>query len=158
MTAYVIDTNIALYLLEGVPEVVTFMEHLAKDSSAVILFSVITKMEMYSSPLVATEAHRQDVDSVLAIAHEVLDVDDHIAATCGELRQLCTSQPGEECPTCHRRSQGKLKAANAIIAATGVTEGALLVTRNVKDFATLMDAGRLRVINPFAQAQLSVGG
>jgi predicted nucleic acid-binding protein len=99
MPAYVIDTDIATYVLEGRKEVVA--------------------------------------------------VDTEVARVAGELRRLNNAgRPVEQCPTCHRRLGGRLRLPDALVAATAITESAVLVTHNVKDYGHLVGRGLLTVENP----------
>lgn len=74
-------------------------------------------------------------------------MDGEIGALAGKLRRTQNHASPAKCPSC-RRTLGKLKLPDALIAATAISEGAILVTRNVKDFASLAKSGLLKVITP----------
>ncbi len=76
---------------------------------------------------------RQWLGSLLAIPPEIVPVDDRTAQLAGQLRA------GRERAGC------VVTQADMLIAATALTSGRILVTRNVKDFS---DCG-VTVLNPF---------
>ena len=71
--------------------------------------------------------------ALLSLPPNVLEIDDKIAKLAGNLR---AKQEGK----------GKIRTqADMLIAATAITKGLILVTRNTKDFS---DSG-VSVLNPF---------
>lgn len=51
---YVIDTNVIVYTMQGIPEAVSFMEMVGANQSQ-ILYSVIVEAELFSSHLLTKE-------------------------------------------------------------------------------------------------------
>jgi predicted nucleic acid-binding protein len=125
-TNYLIDTNIAIYLLNGSlnENALRFIEPIVNESYNL---SVITKIELLgfafpdSDKLTDT---KNFIDDGILIA-----LTDDIVEQTITLRQLY-----------------KIKMPDAIIAATAIVFDYTLLSRNDKDFAHIVD---LKYINPF---------
>ena len=108
MPAPVFDTNIVVDWLRDWPQASRELERYPQHS-----ISRITWMEVLAGEPPAT---RDDVRDLLS-AFELIEVDGRIAAAAADIR--------------HRT---RIKLLDAIILATAQTQGALLITRNTKDF------------------------
>lgn len=134
MNKYVVDTNIVIATMQGIPEAVDFMEAIESTESEV-LYSVIVEAELFSSPLL-TEDDKTDLRKLLSMG-DIIDVDSETALKAAELRALS-----------RRLYHRKMKLPDALVAATALMTSATLVTRNVEDFKHLQRHG-LRIHNPF---------
>ena len=124
---YLIDTNIAIYFLDGVlpPATLPFIQSvLGKECN----LSIITKIELlgwsFPNPLKATETTSFVNNSV------IFPLSDEVAQKTISIRKL-----------------HKIKLPDAIIAATALVYDITLVSRNDKDFASIPF---LKYINPFS--------
>lgn len=84
---------------------------------ASLLTSIVTRAELFAGPDCETTRGRSDARKILTIARE-LPIDIEVSELAGEIRR------------CH-----KTKLPDALIAATAIREGAILITRNVRDFS-----------------------
>lgn len=157
MPAYVIDTDIASDILQGRPDAVRVFAAVQRSPSNRIYFSRVTQAELLSTPGL-TPDQVEDIDRLMASADAVLDIDDQIARVAGDLRQTNNSgHPPQRCPSCGRRLGGRLKLPDALVVATAITENAVLVTGNIKDYAHLVQQGRLIIVNPRSISQRKLG-
>lgn len=124
---YLLDTNILLYQVAGVPEPVSLVSSLAPDGIAI---SIVTYMEVYQSTLRAANPAEAQVrlteylDSV-----PILAFSESTARRCAEVREAL-------------RRQGKRvrqRALDLLIAATALEHDLTLVTRNRADFEDIPD-------------------
>jgi predicted nucleic acid-binding protein len=104
----VFDTNIVIDWLRGLPQAATELARYRRHR-----ISRISWMEILAREPLETRDH---VQSLIA-PFEVIDLDSRIATAAADLR---------------RRSHMKL--LDAMILATAQVNGAILVTRNIKDF------------------------
>lgn len=108
MVAPVFDTNIVIDWLKDRPQAIQELERYPRHS-----ISRITWMEVLAGEPPGT---RDNIRDLLA-SFELVEVDGRIAAAAADVR--------------HRT---RMKLLDAIILATAQTQGALLITRNTKDF------------------------
>lgn len=123
---YLIDTNIIIYLLDGVlPDF--SLAYLAKIIETESNISVVTQMEVlgYSFESISDENQTNDFINKCV----VLPLDFNVVQTVIKLRK-----------------KNKLKLPDAIIAATAIVHNLTLITRNENDFSKITD---LKIINPF---------
>lgn len=153
MDADLIDTDIATYILQGRPEAVEFLAGLQAKQCR-IFFSEVTRAELLSTPGLS-EAQSQEIEALMGCATAVIEVDAEIARLAGELRRNHNAGTRKACSACGRRSGGKLRLPDAIVAATAISEDATLATNNEHDYAGLVQAGVLRVFNPMQAQQVS---
>lgn len=132
----VVDTNIVIYTLKGIQEIVEVMEKFEADDIEVF-YSTIVEAELFSFHEL-TQEQRIKIRGILDIG-EIVEVDSKIALKAAELRALSRN-------IYHR----KLKLPDAIVAATAFVNSALLITRNTEDFSHLRGHG-LNIWNPFEQ-------
>lgn len=116
-----IDTNIVIYYLDGVPKISLFFKN-AQDKMAI---SMITVAEVLSYNY--SEVERSKVENFLKSRFVWLEVSEAVAFKTGRIRTL-----------------KKMKTPDAIIASTALCHGLTLVTRNVKDFVHLP----INLVNP----------
>lgn len=129
LKGYLLDTNILIYHLKGdIPErEIEKLEGILKRS---FIISVITKIEFLGW-------RKHTVDGFLK-AHEflrhaaIVPVDNELADLAIELRR-----------------KSNIKLADALIAATALSNDLVLVTGNEDDFKTLEE---LEIYNPLTQA------
>ncbi|HUW65601.1 MAG TPA: type II toxin-antitoxin system VapC family toxin [Spirochaetia bacterium] len=135
---YLVDTNIVIYILNGVEEVVGLAEKF-EDDNIEVYFSTIVEAELFSFHEL-TQEERIKIRDILNLG-EIVDVDSEVALKAADLRSLS-----------RKTYQRKLKLPDAIVAATAILCSAVLVTRNIEDFYHLLNHG-LRIWNPFNQQQ-----
>lgn len=132
---FLVDTNIVIYILQGLEEIVKAMEVL-EDDNIEVYYSTIVEAELFSFHEL-TKGQRVKIRGILNLG-EIIDVNSEIALKAAELRALS-----------RKNYQRKLKLPDAIVAATAFTYSAALITRNVEDFSHLRDHG-LCIWNPFS--------
>ncbi len=123
--AYLIDTDIALDHLAGVPEAIALLDELA-DSD--LFISIVTCMETYQSVLRSpNRAEAQEQFAAFVAVVPALPFSESVAQRCAMLRETL-------------RLQGKRVRARALdlmIAATALEHTLTLVTRNTRDYADI---------------------
>jgi predicted nucleic acid-binding protein len=131
---YLLDTNVISELARKKPNssVIEFFESLDE-----ITISVITIEEIEFGIERLPQAERNNLwkwwSALLSIPPKILVVDDKIAKLAGNLRAK-------------QETKGKSRTqADMLIAATAISHGLILATRNLKDFS---DSG-VSVLNPF---------
>lgn len=126
MTGYLLDTNILIYYLAGtLPEdVKPVIERIVQESFNI---SIITRIE-----LLGWKGHTEEGR---IMARQLLD-----CARCIPL-----TEPLAE-TTIQIRNVARISLPDAVIAASAISLGAILVTRNDKDFS---DVTGLQICNPF---------
>lgn len=136
MSVYLIDTNVISELARKNPdpEVVAFVASVPNVRVSVILFHELA----FGCEAAPSERRAKLAVFVSAMrakfGQRTIPVDLKIAENAGQLRALA-------------KAQGRvLTVADALIAASAVACGAVLATRNVKDF----DGLGLAVFNPFS--------
>lgn len=134
--AYLVDTNVVSELLRRAPSisVVRFLEE-----NPDLFISVIVFHELEYGIHCAADTDRRAKLQAYALslrqqfAGRIIDVDLQLAETAGRLRAF-------------ERSSGRVLAElDALIAATAMVKGFILVTRNIKDFETLS----IPLLNPW---------
>jgi predicted nucleic acid-binding protein len=131
---FVVDTNIVVYTLKGVQEIVDVMEKL-EDDNIEVYYSTIVEAELFSFHEL-TQEQRIKIRGILDLG-QIIDVDSEVALKAAELRALS-----------RKTYQRKLKLPDAIVAATAFLCSAVLITRNVEDFSHLRGHG-MHIWNPF---------
>ncbi len=126
-TRYLLDTNTAIYFLEGVLPApsLPFMESVLDVECNL---SIITKIELlgWQFPSVQKESDATEFVSASTIFGLTDDIANQVIAI---------------------RKSLKIKLPDAIIAATALIHGFELITRNEDDFKSVQG---LKVVNPFA--------
>ncbi len=127
MRRHLLDTNILIYyLVDAIPqESVATIEAIFSSSFRV---SIITKIEFLGWRKHTPEGYALAEDFIRSA--EVYPLTDTIA----------------DCAIKLRRMHG-VKLPDAVIAATAIVHGCVLVTRNEQDFARICS---LEIVNPFA--------
>ena len=114
MTSYTLDTNVAIYYLKQEKSAIDFFEETTKTFSPLYI-STITELELWSFPGMEKDEEKR-IDDLLRI-FAIIVPDSRIARAGGLLRR-----------------RYRLKTPDAIIAATALVTGTVLVTRNIRDF------------------------
>lgn len=103
------------------------------------------RAELLSTPGL-TEKEVQQIEELMEAATGIIQVDSDIARLAGELRRSNNDgRRAEQCPTCRKRLGGRLRLPDALIAATAITEDAVLVTGNIRDYKRIPN---LKLDNP----------
>lgn len=122
---YLIDTNIAIYFLDGfLPESAKYWVLNVLNISSNL--SIITKIELLSKPM---DKEQENTLEIFLKNSNIYSLDDLIVNKTVEIRRTY-----------------KLKLPDALIAGTAITHQLTLVTRNTKDFVRVSE---LKIINPF---------
>jgi len=121
---HLFDTNALIYYLAGEAPHVKEIFRALKERAERLSVSVISKIELLS---IDDEAELAKVETLLG-AVDVLGLDDRVVEESARVRRAY-----------------KLKLPDAIIAATALTHGYTLVTRNLQDFGRV---GGLDVVDP----------
>jgi hypothetical protein len=126
MKRYLLDTNILIYYWKGeIP--VSEINRIEEILTHSFIISIITKIELLGWRKHTTDGLAR-ARSFLECA-EILPVDDDLAEFTIELKR-----------------NNNIKLADALIAATAISNEMVLVTRNEDDFSVLND---LEIYNPF---------
>ena len=124
--AYLIDTDIVLDHLAGLPDATALLGELAADSD--LFISIVTYMEAYQSVLRSPTQHEaQEQFTAFVTVVPVLPFAEDVARRCAALRETL-------------RRQGRRVRARALdlmIAATALEHQLILVTRNRHDYADI---------------------
>ena len=124
---YVVDTNVWVYAAAGITKAVGALDMAAEAEWAG--YTAITRLELFGYPGLRS-GEEELLRSMLACFDEV-DVSGGIVDKAIEIRR-----------------KRRMKAPDAIIAATAVVMKATLVTRNVQDFRGIYD---IEILNPFGR-------
>ena len=126
LTDYLLDTNILIYYWKGeIPSSqIKNIEDILKRS---LTISIITKIELLGWRSHTTEGFLRAKEFLRHA--KILPVDNDLADLTIELRR-----------------NSNIKLADALIAATALLNGLVLITRNEEDFAMIED---LVIYNPF---------
>lgn len=135
MPSYVIDTDVVSdILLQRHSQAHALFKSLQTNEANLLFISEITHTELLSIPTLK-EDDIKSIEELLECFDDVVMVDGEISRLAGELRRSANSAKViDSCEKCRRRFGGKLKTPDALIAATAISEGAILITRNTKDF------------------------
>ncbi|HHY73290.1 MAG TPA: type II toxin-antitoxin system VapC family toxin [Bacillus bacterium] len=138
MAKVIFDTNFYTDLLSGYPKVVeTFKKHILENDS--ILMPSIIMHEVLSNTKYEIElATQQAVDRYIRLSdNNIIGLTEQIAKKAAEIRR-------------HYRIHynNKLKAPDAIIAATAILYGAILISNNYNDFKHAISDLGLNFFNP----------
>lgn len=144
MGSYVFDTDVACDILAGESFAVQLLDLLQTDESHRIFISEMTRGELLSTKNL-TKDMEQDIDNLVECFDEVITVDETISRKVAELRRK-SNGPTNHCSTCNRRTAGRLKMPDSIVAATAYTEDAVLITRNYQDYQRLSEQELLTVM------------
>ena len=123
---YLIDTNIAIYLLDGnIPvNAISFLEKIIDNQ---YFISVISKMELLGFDF--SDVSKNEITAAFVAESDLIGLTDEVVAQTIALRKI-----------------KRMKLPDAIIAATALTYNFTLVSRNDKDFDRIPN---LDYINPF---------
>ena len=134
----VIDTNIWLYVVAGVPSAVRYLTQLVEQQDTVIFYSVVTYIEIYSYSNLDSEKRRV-FEQLLSIG-KLVELDEHISLVAADLRVARKKVTGKN-----------LKIADACVAATASVQNAMLITNDIDDFKNIE---KLKCLNPIDPTEL----
>lgn len=142
-STYLFDTDCLISLLQGDVDIVDLTKSIQAQSDSRMLLSEMSRLELLSNARLDDQA-QANIDALVEGFDEVIDIDETISRKAAELRRL---KPGVGviCSACGKRSGGKLKTPDSIIAASAISENALLVTRNLSDYEHLCDQTELEL-------------
>jgi len=123
---YLLDTNIVLYALKKEPVVLEWLAKVAENRAEAAI-SVISVIELLGYPDMSASEEKA-VKTVL-----------------GKIEQIGLDEPVVETTILVRR-KARIKLPDAIIAASAMATGRVLVTRNISDFRKVAN---LKTCNPF---------
>ncbi|PIR44648.1 MAG: hypothetical protein COV10_04065 [Candidatus Vogelbacteria bacterium CG10_big_fil_rev_8_21_14_0_10_51_16] len=121
---FTLDTNVIIYYLAGDVEVVTWLDKEA--AHAAVYVPTVVRAELLSKPGL-TKKQYVDVITFPSQTQQV-PLDTHIADLVGDIRRLT-----------------KLRTPDAIVAATALSAGTTLLTRNTKDFTKVPSLNVMKV-------------
>lgn len=125
---FVLDTDILIDLLRGVPEAKTFFEKI-KTREYVVYYSAILEVEIFAGQTAGSPEEEKTIKDILELMTR-LDIDGVVAKKAGEFRR-----------------KYNCSVPDAIIAATAVTHKIqTIATRNKKHFETIPD---VKVFEPY---------
>jgi hypothetical protein len=124
MTGYTLDTNALIYAVRDAGIAANFEKILAEQ--APLFVSTITVIELFSSAH-ASEREHATLGAILR-GCRVIPVDLHVAQIAAGLRRTY-----------------RIKTPDAAIAATALSTYSTLITRNTKDFASIVGLELLSV-------------
>jgi predicted nucleic acid-binding protein len=120
--AHLLDTNIVLYQLAGMPSAVSLVADLAPQG---IALSIVTYMEVYQSTLRAADPPVAQAELAEYLASvPVLPFSEATARRCAVIREQLHNQG----------KRVRQRALDLLIAATALEHDLTLVTRNRDDF------------------------
>lgn len=122
---YFLDTDIIIDYLKGVEKTVISIESVLEEKDAIFFTSVIVIAELYS---VRLDKNEREIIEHLLKSIEVISVDYDMAIIAGALR-----------------ARYKRGLADCLIAASAKKIGAVIVTRNQKDYRTM----RMKIMTPW---------
>lgn len=136
MANVIFDTNIYIYHhLQYPPAIETWRQYVKTHD---VLMSMIQVSELLSYPKVDDHPDiMQQREEYISLADEMIMVDEHIARKAAELRRAWKKHSGKG-----------LKLPDALIAATAILNGALLISNNDRDFLYLSQYHGLNYFNP----------
>lgn len=132
----VVDTNIIIYVLQGLEEAVNSME-IFEQNEVELYFSTIVEAELFSFHQL-TDEQKIIIRELLNLG-ELIEVDSAVALQAAGFRALS-----------RKKYSRKMKLPDALVAATAFINSAVLITRNIKDFSHLEKQG-LEVWSPFIE-------
>ncbi|CAM4341970.1 type II toxin-antitoxin system VapC family toxin [Paenibacillus alkaliterrae] len=134
----VIDTNIWLYVIAGIPSAVRYLTQLIEQQETEILYSAVTYIEIYSYPNLDSEKRR--VFEQLLSLGKLVELDERISRVAADLRAARKKVTGKN-----------LKIADACVAATSLVQNAMLITNDIDDFKNIEE---LKCLNPIVPTEL----
>lgn len=111
---YTLDSNAVIYFLAGDTAVVSILTKLVSEGRYLYVPTVV-RMEIFSKPDLSIEEYANISEFLRRVRSTELD--NRIADLAADIRRLYN-----------------LKTPDAIIAASAIHEGSILLTRNVRDF------------------------
>ncbi len=129
MNRVLIDTNIFIDHFRGYKPAATFLVKLF-DGDKIPLISTLTEMELFAGSSVS-DADAANINDLLG-KFDIVSVNSAISRIAGKLLSKY-------------RTQG-LAPVDALIAASAISAGAILVTKNVKHFSLI---GNLLTLQPY---------
>lgn len=132
MKRFLLDSNIIIYHLSDAPEIHQFFSSVNALTDK-IFYSFVSGIELLGYHNL-TSKEKSEIASLLDTFSKV-SLNDDIEATTIEIRQ-----------------KKRIRIPDAIIAASAIYTGSVLVTRNEKDFKGISD---LDILNPFRQLEKS---
>lgn len=114
---YTVDTNAIICYLKGDLATNKLFDDII-NSGARIYVSTVTELELFSLPSLTNEEARA-IDAILATI-TVIPLDSRLARLAGEIRRLY-----------------RIKTPDSIIAATALSTGTILITKNIRDFKNI---------------------
>lgn len=115
---YTADTNAIIYYLRGDQPMSKLLEEIINSGSRLYI-STVTELELFSLPSLTNEEARA-IDTLLSTL-TVIPLDSRLARLAGELRRIY-----------------RIKTPDSIIAATALSTGTTLITKNVRDFKNIV--------------------
>ena len=115
----ILDTNVIIYYLQGELSAVRKIQKL-REAGEIFAVSIITKIELLSYPLIASE-ETEKINSLLKECY-IVYLNEMVAEKAVELRK-----------------KYKILLADVIIAASGIAINAPLLTRNIKHFKKIKE-------------------
>ena len=115
---YTVDTNAVIYYLKGDTSVSKLFDEII-GSGARLYISTVTELELFSLPSLTNEEARS-IDALLSTL-TIIPLDSRLARLAGEIRRT-----------------SRIKPPDSIIAATALSTGTTLITKNTRDFKNIV--------------------
>ncbi|KKU81688.1 MAG: hypothetical protein UY07_C0011G0008 [Parcubacteria group bacterium GW2011_GWA1_47_8] len=115
---YTVDTNAVIYYLKGDTSVSKLFDEII-GSGARLYISTVTELELFSLPSLTNEEARS-IDALLSTL-TIIPLDSRLARLAGEIRRTY-----------------RIKTPDSIIAATALSTGTTLITKNTRDFKNIV--------------------
>lgn len=115
---YTLDTNAIIHYLKGEVVATKLIAEII-ESGARIYISTVTELELFSLPSLTNE-EALAIDALLSTL-TVIPLDSRLARFAGEIRRTY-----------------RTKTPDSIIAATALSTGTTLITKNVRDFKNIV--------------------
>ncbi len=126
LTRWLLDGNVVIDALAGLPHAAKVLHQARNEANISILYSAITRIEVLAFPSLTAQEE--------TAIQQLLDQFEEVAVTNAVIERAILI-----------RKAARIKIPDALIAASAHVHQAIVITRNVEDFARVPD---LKVLHP----------